>query len=77
MNKTILMQEVNSCECLYEEIEGKLFFVRIFLFLDHDKKIALINVLHDKVDILFIFQISEHSDNILMLQFLMNLNLSP
>ena len=75
MNKPILVQKVDACDGLNEEVKGCLFS-KTTLLLDEHKKVALCYVLHHQVNVLSILQVGIHAHNVDMLQLLVDLNFS-
>ena len=75
MNKTVLVQEINSGHRLNEKVESRLL-CETTLFLDQNKQVALRHVFHNEIDILGILQVSIHTHDINMLEFFMDFDLS-
>ena len=76
MDEPILMKEVNTGNSLNEEVESSLFSETALLLYQHEK-VTFGDVLHHKVNVLVILQVRIHPNDINMLEFLMDLNLSP
>ena len=75
MNEAILVQKVDSSNCLYEEVKCSLFCETAFFFDEH-KKITFCYIFHHQINKLMILEVSVHSNNINMLELFVDLNLS-
>ena len=75
MNETVLVQEIDACDCLNEEPKSAVFIETLALR-DLQKQVALWYVLHDEVVVLAVLEVSVEPDHVHMLQLLVDLNFS-
>ena len=54
MDEAVLMEEVDSSDCLDEEVEGG-FLSEAALFFDQHKQVTLGYILHDQVNVIRVF----------------------
>ena len=66
MDKTVFVQKVDSRNSLDEEVESSVF-IKVTLLFDQSKQVALRNILHNEVYIVFVLEVSVHSHDIDML----------
>ena len=66
MDKTVFVQKVDSRNSLDEKVESSVF-IKVTLLFDQSEEIALRNILHNEVDIVFVLEVSVHSHDIDML----------
>ena len=76
MDEAVLVEEVDASDRLDEEIKCGLL-AEALLLPDQGEQVALSHVLHDQVNVLVVLQVRIHSHDVYVLQFLMNLDLSP
>ena len=73
MDKPVLVQEVDACNGLNEEVKSS-FFREATLFLNEHKQVALCHVLHHQVNVLRVLQVCIHAHNVDMLELLVDFN---
>ena len=76
MDEAVLVEEVDASDRLDEEIKRGLL-AEALLLPNQGEQVALGHVLHDQVNVLVVLQVRIHSHDVDVLQFLMNLDLSP
>ena len=75
VDETVLVQEIDTGDCLDEEPKSAVFVETLALW-NLQKQVAFRDVLHDEVVVLSVLEVSVESDHIHVLQLLVDLNFS-
>lgn len=76
MNKAVMMEKVDACNCLDEKVEGNIFVHLVLLVADEKEQVAVPYVLQDQVDEVGVLETGVKSYYVLMPQLFLNLDLA-